>query len=216
MSLFPIFVKMAGRPALVVGGGDLAVSKIEALLAAGAAVTVVAPKANARVLEWHQRCEIHWRQCDFASADVEGKAIVFATTGRREIDRNVFAACAHARVWCNAVDDPEYCDFYSPAIVRRGDLQIAVSTNGQSPALAQEIRQELEKRFDASWGEKTADVGRQRREVLATVALGSDRRAILHEQAREALQDSSHSFVRRVAAAVQTWLNAEDDKVALI
>lgn len=215
MSLFSIFVKMAGRPALVVGGGELAVAKIEALLAAGAAVTVVAPEARASVLEQHQRGEIEWLCRGFDAGDAGGKTIVFAATGKREIDRDVFDACYKAGVLCNAIDDPEYCDFYSPAIVRRGDLQIAISTNGQSPALAQQIRRELEVRYDASWSERLSDLGRRRREVLATFPPGPERTAILHAHAREAMSARSKGTVRRVAARVLKWFNTEDDKVAI-
>jgi len=122
MSLFPIFVKMAARPALVVGGGTLAEPKIEALLCAGAAVTVVAPRLVPSVVARSDRNEVEWIRRTFQGSDVVGNAIVFAATGVREIDRSVFTACGDARVWCNAIDDPEYCDFYAPAIVRRGDL----------------------------------------------------------------------------------------------
>ena len=215
MSLFPIFVKMAGRPALVVGGGMLAVSKIEALLEAGARVTAVAPAAANRFVEWQRRGEIEWLSREFQASDAQGKTIVFAATGKRDIDRSVFALCRAAGVWCNAIDDPEYCDFYSPAIVRRGDLQIAVSTNGQSPALAQQIRQELEVRFDISWCERIAELGRQRRAVMTTTEAGAERAAILHEQARAAIRTQT-SGARRVGAAVWKWLNTEDEKVALI
>lgn len=216
MSLFPIFVKMAGRPALVVGGRALAVSKIEALLEAGAKVTVVAPTAAASVVEW-QRCgEVEWQSREFEVSDVRAKSIVFAATGRREVDRHVFDVCRASSVWCNAIDDPEYCDFYSPAIVRRGDLQIAVSTNGQSPALAQQIRQELEVRFDGSWRERISELGQQRRVVMAAMETGPERTAILHAQARAALQRHNDGTVRRLRAAVRKWLNTEDDKVALI
>lgn len=216
MSLLPIFVKMTGRPALVVGGKALARPKIQALLEGEAAVTVIAPSVVADIEDWQQQGRIVWLRRNFEAADVGRKALVFAATGQREIDRRVYAVCQESGVWCNAIDDPEYCDFYSPAIVRRGDLQIAVSTNGQSPALAQKIRQELEVRFDARWREKTAELGRRRREVLATMPSGPERTAILHAQAREAMHGQGRGFAGRMGAAIWKWLNTEDDKVALI
>lgn len=216
MSLLPIFVKMAGKPALVVGGGAMAVAKIDALLAAEARITVVAPVARAAIAERKQRGEVEWLSRVFEPGDVHGKAIVFAATANPTVDRAVFEVCRKASVWCNAVDDPQYCDFYTPAIVRRGDLQIAVSTNGQSPALAQQIRQELETRFGAEWNIRVAELGRARRDLLATVAPGPDRNANLHAQARAALQSQSAGLFRRMQSAVWDWLNREDERVPLI
>ncbi len=216
MGLFPIFVKMAARPALVVGGGPLAAAKIESLLMAGAAVTVVASEVTQEIARRSESGEIDWLERGFQESDVKGKVIVFAATGVRESDRAVFPACVNAGVWCNAIDDPEYCDFYMPAIVRRGDLQIAISTNGQSPALAQQIRKDLEMKFDASWSAKLQHLGRRRRQVLATFAPGEERTSMLHEQARAALAPARNGIVRRSAVAVRNWLNREDDKVALI
>jgi len=216
MSLFPIFVKMAGRPTLVVGGGALAVTKIEPLLEAGAQVTVVAPWVAKKIVEWEGRGEIKWVSREFEASDARGKSIVFAATEKRDVDRHVSQICRAHGVWCNAIDDPEYCDFYSPAIVRRGDLQIAVSTNGQSPALAQQIRKQLETQFDDGWCERIADLGHQRRVVMAAMATGPERTAILHAQARAAMQSENDGVVRRLGAAVWRWLNTEDDTVALI
>ncbi len=216
MSLLPIFVKMTGRSALVVGGGAAAAAKVEALLVTGARVTVVAPKVEESIASRHERGEIDWASREFLADDVAGRAIVFGMTCRREVDRAVFRASMDAGVWCNAIDDPDHCDFYTPAVVRRGDLQIAISTNGQSPALAQQIRKELEAKFDPSWGEKLAGLGRRRKEVLANVPGGEERTALLHAQARAALDGARDGVLHRAATAVWNWLNREDDKVALI
>lgn len=189
MNLFPVFLKLSGKRALVVGGGMLAQVKIEQLVAAGAFVRVVAPKANPRVNRLGLRKVIQRLQREFVSDDVAGMSIVFAATGRREIDRHVFRACQDGGIFCNAVDDPEYCDFYMPAIVRRGDLQIAISTNGKSPALAQQIRQQLELQFGPEWSQRVAKLGRQRQEAIATIPAGPQRLSRLHEQAREALSE---------------------------
>lgn len=216
MSLLPIFIKMAGRTALVVGGSALASAKVEALLAAGAEVTVVAPKAKESISDRQQRGEVRWVRRAFESSDVRGKAIVFAATAKCAVDRQVFEICRDAGVWCNAVDDPEYCDFYTPAVVRRGDLQIAISTNGQSPALAQQMRQELESRFDERWSTGVVELGRARREVLATMPPGPERTALLHAQARAAIEAQNAGLFRRVRSAVSRWLNAPEERVPLI
>lgn len=136
---------------------------------------------------------LRWEWREFEPQDVVGAALVIAATGKRAIDRGVYQVCRERGVWCNAVDDPEYCDFYTPAVVRRGDLQIAVSTNGRSPALAQQIRQKLDQQFGEAWAQKVEELGRRRRELLATTAPGAERIALLHEQAREALEQEVRS-----------------------
>ena len=191
MSLFPIFVKLAGRPALVVGGGAPAESRIEALLASGALVQVVARTGGSKLREWAGSGAVVWCRREFRPGDVAGRTMVFAATGVAAIDGLVFAACRRWGVLCNAVDDPPHCDFYCAAVVRRGDLQIAISTNGQSPALAQQLRRELEQRFDGEWSQRLEALGRERREILARVPAGPERVRLLHEKVREALAEAA-------------------------
>ena len=180
---FAAFLKLAGRPVLVVGGGSLAEVRLEKLLPAQADVVVVAPESSIRVALLAQAGQLRWLRRKFRQSDVKGKWAVFAATGKREVDRAVFAACDRRGVLCNAMDDPDYCHFYVPAIVQRGDLQIAVSSNGQSPALAQQIRRDLEKQFDDSWALRVEELGDERRRILARVPPGDTRRRLLHELA---------------------------------
>ena len=189
MSLFPIFVKLDGRAALVVGGGALAEAKIVALLESHAAVRVVAPKVSEAIDRWIAERNVVWHGREFAPADVADADIVFAATGRAEIDRAVAAAARQARVLVNAVDDPAFCDFYMPAVVRRGDLQIAISTNGHSPALAQQLRQHLESQFEAAWAERLSELGERRRQVMAYTQPGPARTAALQQLARDAVKE---------------------------
>ena len=216
MSLFPIFMKLAGRPALVVGGGELAAGKIDTLLAARAAVTVVSPRLSPKARDAQRGGRFDWVRREFQAGDIRGKTIVFAATGASAVDRAVFAACSDAGVLCNAIDDPEFCDFYAPAIVRRGDLQIAISTNGQSPALAQQIRQELEARFDPSWEKRIAELGCHRRAILASLPSREERVQVLHAQARAESRKARGGLLGRAAVVVQKWLESEDDGVPLI
>src|ERR1035438_7936052 len=143
MPLFPIFPKLTGRLCIVIGAGNLAESKIESLLAANAAVTVVAPHASPRIVSLAEGGEISWHQREFASGDLSGQFLVVAATNIPAVNRAVFAEAESTGVLINAVDDPPFCDFYFPSVVRRGDLQIAISTAGHSPALAQRLRQEI-------------------------------------------------------------------------
>src|SRR5581483_7865608 len=117
MSLFPVFLKLEGEPALVVGGGTLAQGKIQALLHARAKVRVVAPQAQGHIAEWAQRGLLQWQARVFKPTDTRGNRLVYAATGLPAIDRAVADECRRAGVLCNAVDDPPHCDFYSPAVV---------------------------------------------------------------------------------------------------
>lgn len=214
MTLFPVFLKLAGKDALVVGDGAVARAKIEQLIAAGANVRVITGGKTIDIDD--SRLEIagdtrrvRWHHREFLATDVVGATVVFAASGSRELDREVFRACSERGVLCNVIDDPEYCDFYSPAVVDRGDLKIAISTNGQSPALAQQIRQELEGQFDASWAERVEELGRKRKRALQTMTAGPERVAELHRQAREALRVHR---TKTKGPSTRTDVLAQDDR----
>ena len=144
MSLFPAFVKLEGRAVLVVGGGAIATAKIPTLLQAGARVTVVAPEITGELAERAVKGEITWLGKAFEAGDLDGKFLVIAATAIAELNAAVFREADARQILCNAVDDIENCHFYYGSVVQRGDLQIAISTNGKSPALAQRLRKELE------------------------------------------------------------------------
>src|SRR6266540_1080432 len=151
-ALFPIFFKLEGRRCVVVGAGTIASQKLEGLLDCGAELSVVAPHATEAIQELARSGRVSWIQAEFGPAHLDGVFLAIAATGDPEVNEQVFRAARERGVLCNAVDEPERCDFFYPAVVRRGDLQIAISTAGKSPALAQRIRKELEEQFDASYG----------------------------------------------------------------
>jgi len=151
MTLFPAFLKLHNRPVLVVGGGAIAASKIPGLLEAGARVTVVAPKLSPQLVEWVRSREIDWLPKPFEGEDLLGMFLVVAATSLHDVNESVYLEAEKRRVLCNAVDDIDHCHFYYGAVVQRGDLQIAISTNGKSPALAQRLRKELEEQFTAEY-----------------------------------------------------------------
>jgi precorrin-2 dehydrogenase/sirohydrochlorin ferrochelatase len=154
MSLFPMFVKLSGRIVVVVGAGKIAESKIPGLLSAGAAVRVVAPEVSATIAGWVADGRVTYVRKEFEVGVIDGAFLVIAATSAAGVNENVYRAAQERGILCNAVDDPERCDFYYGAVVQRGDLQIAISTNGLSPSLAQRLRSELEAQFGpeyASW-----------------------------------------------------------------
>jgi len=184
MSLFPIFLKLTGRPCLVIGAGQLAESKIESLRAADAQVSVIAPDASPMIAELAAAGEIVWQQRAYEPGDVaDGTFLVVTATDVPEVNRAVYLEATSKSILCNAVDDPPYCDFYFPSIVRRGDLQIAISTGGQSPALAQRLRKELNDALPLDLGPWLAELGNLRREVLQLEPLNDARKQLLHNLA---------------------------------
>ena len=184
MSLFPIFVKLEGRPVLVVGAGAVGESKIAGLLSAGAIVTVVAPEATAAIRRLAEDKKIAWDRREFDPDDLNGMMLVVAAVPKNVA--NLLYPQARTRgVLVNSVDDPDNCDFYYPAVVTRGDLQIAISTAGHSPALAQRIRIELEEQFGPEYARWVQELGSVRRDMFATEMDPHLRKQKLHEMARE-------------------------------
>src|SRR6266404_9306792 len=192
--MFPMFLKLEGRRCLVVGAGSVAEAKIKGLLEAGASIHVVAPKAVDAIQKLAWQGTLSWKARNFEPNDLEGMILVIAATSSPEVNEEVFKEARERKVMCNSVDDPENCDFYYPAVVRRGDLQIAISTNGRSPALAQRLRLELEEQFGPEYETWVAELGRARDQLMAETLDGEARRKLLQEMAsREAFANSTAS-----------------------
>lgn len=193
-SLFPLFLKLAGRACLVVGAGRVGESKIAGLLSAGAMVRVVAPEATAAVAEWARVGRISWEARFFSPADLEGVILVVVATSSRELNEQVFREARGRGVLCNVVDDPPRCDFYYPAVVRRGHLQIAISTGGQSPALAQRLRRDFEQQFGPEYEAWVEQLGQARANLMARAIDPESRRRLLRLMAS---RGRFEEFVRR-------------------
>jgi precorrin-2 dehydrogenase / sirohydrochlorin ferrochelatase len=194
MTLFPMFLKLQGRSCLVVGAGTIGEPKISSLIEAGASIRVVALRATAAVMEWARTEAITWEVRAFNSADLDNTFMVIAATNSRALNAVIFHQAQQRNILCNVVDDPEHCDFYYSAVVRRGDLQIAISTNGHSPALAQRIRRQLEIQFGPEYGEWLEELGRTRQQLFASKIDPEQRRRLLHELA------SRKAFKKALAA----------------
>jgi len=181
MNLFPIFVKLAGRRCLVVGAGTVGQAKIQSLLDAGAEVCVVAPRGTPMVAEWSQRGEISWEVREFQPSDLEEAFLVVAATNSPATNAKIHQESGQRNVLCNSVDDPENCDFYYGSVVRRGDLQIAISTAGKSPALAQRLRQDLEAEIGPEYADWVDELGQKREKLFTQSMQPEQRRHLLHE-----------------------------------
>ena len=196
-NLFPAFIKLANRPCLVVGAGEIASSKIASLLEAGARVRVVAPLAIEPIQKLASSGSIQWLAREFAANDLAGSLLVIAATSSREVNRAVFLEAQRRNILCNAVDDPPNCAFYFPAVVRRGKLQIAISTSGESPSLAQRLRIELEKSLDSSIGDWLDEIGTRRREILASQPPSDERKQLLQSFAFSGPNERMPHIARR-------------------
>ena len=199
MSLFPIFLKLERRPCLVVGAGNVALEKITSLLRAGAWLRVVAPVACDAVRHLAENGTIALELRRFEEVDLEGQVFVVTATDSRDVNRQVFLAAQKRGLLCNSVDDPPNCDFYFASIVERGKLQIAISTAGESPALAQRLRREIDAQLPPDTAAWLDELGNLRREILAAHPAGSKRKALLHTLAERAVCSSDACPSRKLA-----------------
>ena len=180
-----MFLKLSARPCLVLGAGTIAESKIAGLLEAGGRVRVVAPEATPKVRFWAQSNSIEWHQRSFQPDDLTGMFLVVAATSSAELHQRIFEEATRRGVLCNIVDVPVLCDFYYPAVVQRGALQIAISTAGKSPALAQRLRKQLEEQFGPEFEEWLAQLGEVRDRLQSSKLDPEERKRLLHEDASE-------------------------------
>jgi precorrin-2 dehydrogenase/sirohydrochlorin ferrochelatase len=188
-SLFPMFMKLAGKQCLVVGAGKIGEPKIGGLIDTGARIHVVAIAASDQVREWAEAGKIELELRPFSSSDLDGKFLAVVATASRSLNERIYLEAQQRGVLCNEVDVPELCDFFYPAVVRRGDLQIAISTAGQSPSLAQKLRQQLERQFGEGYAAWVEQLGATRRLVLASDLDKETKLELLHSLAsREAFE----------------------------
>src|SRR5271163_2318178 len=170
-----MFVKLRGRTVVVVGAGAVAEGKIPGLLAAEAGVRVIAPEATPQIAQWASEGKLEWLVKEFSANDLADATLAIAATAAPGVNHAVFLACEARGILCNAVDDIENCHFYYGAVVQRGDLQLAISTNGKSPALAQRIRKELEEAYGedyAAWLDKLGNTRAVLRRITAADTKG--------------------------------------------
>ena len=188
-ALFPMFLKLEGKRCLVVGAGKVGEPKIGGLLDTGACIHVIALQASETVQDWAQAGKISLELRAFDARDLDGTLLAVVATASRALNESIYREAQRRGVLCNVVDVPEYCDFYYPAVVRRGDLQIAISTNGQSPSLSQKLRQQLERQFGPGYAQWVAELGETRKLVLASDLDPQCKSELLHSLAsREAVK----------------------------
>ncbi|MGA3129693.1 MAG: siroheme synthase CysG [Terracidiphilus sp.] len=216
MSLLPIFLKLNGRPALLVGAGTVALEKIGSLLKTGVNLRVVAPHARAEIHQLAVEGKLELIEREFRPSDLDGSFIVIAATDVPEVNATVYREAVARGIPCNSVDDIPNCDFFFGSVVSRGDLQIAISTAGESPAVAQRLRREIDEQLPADLGLWLAQLGELRREVLVTHPRGEERRLLLHELAHREICDSALCSTRQLARTGKEPARAIAGHVALV
>jgi len=177
MGYLPIFLNVHGWPCLVVGGGETAERKVRALVAAKAEVTVVSPDLTAGLGCLVKDGRIRYLPRGYRAGDVRGCRLVYAATDDRQLQRQIAGEAGRLGVLVNSADAPELCSFIAPAVVDRGDLKIAISTSGASPAFAKRIRCELESRFGPEYA-VLIELLRAARSYLRSTEVDGAKRAV--------------------------------------
>lgn len=168
-SYYSVSLDLAGKSCLVVGGGKVAERKVISLLQSNAEITVISPRVTDYLGELIKNKRIFYFEREYQTEDLAGVFLVISATDSKDANRKVAKDCLEKNILINAVDDPEYCNFIVPAVVRRGDLTISVSTGGKSPALARKIREELEKQYGDEYGPLLKKLGEIRKQILNNI-----------------------------------------------
>lgn len=189
MGYYPVFLDLDKTRCLVIGGGTIAERKVEALLAAGGEVTLISPELTAalRALEAAGRLAVQQRP--YQRGDLDAVSLVIAATDDPALQRQIAADAKQANIFCNIVDQPVLCSFIVPAVVQQGDLTIAVSTNGASPALAKKIRQDLTEQFGPEYAVALRLLRRIREQLMHEQRSAQDRQRLLTGLAESPLLD---------------------------
>ncbi len=209
MRYLPVFMDVAGRRCLVVGGGEVALRKIELLRRAGARIEVVAPELHPKLASLAESGALAWQRRRFAVADIADAALVFAATGDARVDEAVAAAAVGARVPVDAVDRPEVSSFITPAIVDRDPVVIGISSGGTAPVLARRIRADIEALLPARLGALARFAGRFRAAVKTALDAGPAPRRRFWEQffagpvARQVLDGDELGAAERMTALIE-------------
>ena len=195
MGYYPVLLDLAGRRCVMIGGGIIAGRRVDGLLTAGARVTVISPRLTRTLAALAAEGRIDHEAREYRDGDLDGADLAFVATDAGEVNAAVAREARARGVWINAADDPARCTFILPALVRRGDLTVAVATGGSSPALARAIREELETYLTDDYATLAAIAAEARREVRAAGrpvtadawrrALGPEVRRLIVERGRD-------------------------------
>jgi siroheme synthase-like protein len=175
MNLYPIFLKIQKKRCLVVGGGMVAERKVKSLLSAGAQVTVIAPQLTEELSRMLGQGRIMHIERNYRENDIEGFYLVIASTDSQRTNRNIYLECEKRGVPVNVVDDPHNSSFFVPSLIRRGNLQIALSTSGTVPIFAKELRKYFERKLYPELERDLGDLARLRKDIIQSEGKSGDK-----------------------------------------
>jgi precorrin-2 dehydrogenase/sirohydrochlorin ferrochelatase len=209
MAKYPIFLELEGRRVVLVGAGTVAFRKAQILLEAGARLVVIAEHVDPALellCEENRKAELV--KAPYSKEYLAGATLAIAATSNRELNKEIFRDCQSLEVLCNVVDDPELCDFFTPAVVKRGDLQIAISTDGLYPAFAGHIKKKLEEMFTDAHAQFLAELESLRTRIIKDIPDPAERKALMGKLADD------ESFGLFVANGIDQWRRYADDMIA--
>jgi precorrin-2 dehydrogenase/sirohydrochlorin ferrochelatase len=189
---YPVCIDIQNRQCLVVGGGMVALRKTRGLLDCGAVVTVVSPVFHADFKKIDKSLPVNTIERTYRSEDLEDKFLVIGATDNQEVSRRISRDARSRNILCNIADVPESCSFILPAVVRRGDLAIAVSTSGKSPAFARHLRKQLEKQFGEEYKTFLLLMGALRQKLLAQNHAPEEHKPLFENLIEKGLLDMIH------------------------
>ncbi|HEY8487316.1 MAG TPA: bifunctional precorrin-2 dehydrogenase/sirohydrochlorin ferrochelatase [Limnochordales bacterium] len=206
-TFYPVLLQLAGRPCVVIGGGPVAEAKVAALLRSQACVTVVAPELTPALAQWAAQGQLRWVPREYLPGDLSGAFLAIAATDDPRTNERIWQEAEQRRVLLNAVDDVSHCHFIAPAVHRQGDITVAVSTNGQSPALAVLVRDRIASLIGPEYGELASILGEMRAEVNRRLPDPESRKALWQavlaagalELVREGRPDDLRRRIRELA-----------------
>ncbi len=176
MKTYPIcLINLADKRTLVIGGGQVALRKVRGLLEADAVIDVISPLVTDDLENLVNKSQLNWIRRDYRRGDLSGAFLVVAATDDPEVNERIWQEAQEEGCLINTVDDPAHCNFILPALVRRGEFTLAVSSGGASPTLARYIREKLEDEFGPEYGEFTALLGDLRQDLLDNTSPGDER-----------------------------------------
>jgi siroheme synthase-like protein len=205
MAKYPIFLELGNRRVVLVGGGAVAARKAESLLKAGARLVVVADHINQALRGFCTGTSAELIESKYSKEYLTGATLAIAATDDEKLNTQIYKDCQQLEILCNAVDSPGLCDFYVPAVVQRGDLQIAVGTDGKSPAFAGHIRKKLEQIFTEKHGEFLDELETLRGRIIEKLKDPVERKALLGQLADD------ESFEYFIANGPAEWRKKADE-----
>lgn len=208
MAKYPIFLELGGQRTVIIGGGSVAVRKAQGLLDAGARVVVVAERIDKMMTALCRNKNAELIKSKYSKSYLAEAMLAIAATNNQQLNRQIYKDCQELEVLCNVVDEPSLCDFLVPAVVKRGDLQIAIGTSGQCPAYAGHIRKKLEKIFTDKHGEFLAELQMLRKRIIKDIPEPTERKTVL------GLLADDESFEFFVVNGTEQWYKRAEEIIS--